>query len=109
MADLKYGQMYTESDLEKILQLAWDHGDLTPAQIMKKIVNDDHDLRLKFSRDEPTITFRARDKRAEGAIRHYEDHQSPNVPAGHMENIERTRRAFEQYRLDHPGEMKEPD
>lgn len=111
MADSKYGRIFTDSDLEKIFEWLWEkHGlttDLKPENVLSAM--DEAGVRFKFPASEPTMTFRARDKRAVGAIRFYEDHQSPRAPMRHLYGIEESRRAFEKYREDNPHEMKEPD
>lgn len=106
--DRKYGHLFTEADVTAILQWAWDD-ELPPAKIMQRIINDDHDIRLKFDRDEPLFCLRGRDRRAEGAIMHYEDHQAPNAPRNHVEGIAASRRDFREFREANPGRMKEPD
>lgn len=107
--DLKYGHLYTEADVTAILQWAWDDGDIPPAKMMQLLINGDHDIRLKFDRDEPLFVLRGRDRRAEGAIIHYDEHQATNAPRNHVEGIAASRRAFREFREANPGRMKEPD
>lgn len=110
MSDRKYGHIYTESDVAAIVQWLWEFDDdITPNRAMRMLTNGEADIRLKFDRDEPLFVLRGRDKKAEGAIKHYEDHQAPNAPHNHLDGIRASRLAFQQYRQEHPGKMKDPD
>jgi hypothetical protein len=117
--DRKYGRMFTMSDVLAIIELVANTKEvrgIAPDQIFEEIetcegpfMGQDAPPRFKFAADEPTFTLRARDKRAVGAIRFYEDHQSPRAPVNFLEGIESARREFEVYREQHPDQMKEPD
>lgn len=110
MADRKYGRIFTMSDVEKIIEFALDgdYGDVE--QVTEELFGADADaVRFKFDRDEPTFTMRARDKRSEGAIRFYGDHQSHSAPVGFIEGIDAAQRDFREYREQNPQMMKEPD
>lgn len=109
MADRKYGRIFTVSDVEKILDVAGEfewhkvHLDSIIATM------DEEGVRFKFEPDEPTFTLRGRDKRAEGAIRFYGDHQSPRAPVHFLEGIDAAADEFRRYRDEHPEQIKEPD
>lgn len=105
--DNKYGRIFTASDVEKILEFAGDENSISLDEILPKM--EEAGVRFKFPADEPLFTFRGRDKRAIGAIRHYQDHQSPNAPVNHEAAIEAAMKSFIAYREDHPELMKEPD
>src|SRR4051794_2765405 len=110
VSDNKYGRIFTEGDVEKILERydpEFAHGDTELVDLLDAM--DKEGVRFKFSADEPTFTFRARDKRAAGAIKHYLDHQAPNAPTNHIEGIMRAFRSFNTYREQNPGQMREPD
>jgi hypothetical protein len=111
MADSKYGRMFTQSDVEKILEWVEENTNSASAIDTAGILEamDGEGVRFKFSADEPTFTFRARDKRAAGAIKHYLDHQARNAPTNHIDGIMKAFRAFNTYREENPGQMKEPD
>lgn len=113
--DRKYGRIFTMADVEKIFE--WFGKNWTDAGGAEMNIDvdtiiesmDAEGVRFKFPEDEPVMVFRARDKRAIGVIRHYEDHQSPRAPVAFLESIQDARRDFEQYREDHPEMIKEPD
>jgi hypothetical protein len=111
MADSKYGRMFTQSDVEKILEWVEENTNSASAIDTAGILEamDAESVRFKFDRDEPTFTLRARDKRAAGAIRHYLDHQARNAPTNHIDGIMKAFRSFNTYREENPGQMKEPD
>jgi hypothetical protein len=117
--DRKYGRMFTMSDVLAIIELVANTKEvrgIDPEQIFTEIETCDGPFldmeappRFKFDKDEPTFTLRARDKRAVGAIKFYEDHQSPRAPVNFLEGIEAARRDFDVYRTTYPAQMKEPD
>jgi hypothetical protein len=112
MADRKYGRIFTMSDVQKIIEWYEMNGvnpDFSMTPFDEAIDEMDEVVRFKFPYDEPTFTLRGRDQRAIGAIRFYEDHQSPRAPVGFIEGIEDARRDFVEYRDQHPEMMKEPD
>ena len=105
MADSKYGRIFTASDVEKIFEYADIPGSF--ASTLKHM--DADNVRFKFEPDEPLFILRGRDRRAAGAIMHYRDHQSPNAPSNHTDGIAKAFRAFNLYREENPGLVKEPD
>lgn len=110
MADRKYGRIFTESDVEKLLEIATEyyHGREVDLPTVLAYA-EEAGVRFKFGKDEPTFTLRARDLRASGAIYHYLNHQSPRAPQNHLEGIEASYKDFVAYRTDHHREVKEPD
>ncbi len=118
MADNKYGRIFTENDVLAIISRVANTKEtrgIDPEQLLREVLEcdgpfDDYDeLRLKFDADEPLFILRGRDKRAAGAIMHYRDHQSPSAPHNHTAAIDAAFLAFNTYRQEHPGMMKEPD
>jgi hypothetical protein len=111
MADNKYGRVFTEGDVEKILEWVEENTNSASAIDFTGIIDsmDNEGVRFKFEPDEPLFILRGHDKRAIGAIRFYQDHQSPRAPVNHMDAIEKAALAFDSYRQEHPGELKEPD
>lgn len=107
--DSKYGQLFTESDVEKLLDVAgsmeWHHADW--ASVLAKAKEEG--IRFKFPEDEPIFVLRGRDQRAIGAIRYYRDHQSPRAPMNHLDGLDKAVDNFERYRHTNAGDMKEPD
>jgi hypothetical protein len=107
MADNKYGRIFTAADVEKVLQVAEAEGHFNFDTLLPEL--DKRGVRFKFPADEPLFILRGRDKRALGAIRFYQDHQSPRAPVNHTDAIAKAFRAFDDYANSHPGELKEPD
>jgi hypothetical protein len=105
MADNKYGRVFTGSDVEKILEYV-DAEDSFDAILGEM---DKDDVRFKFEPDEPIFILRGHDRRAIAAIRHYQDHQSPSAPQNHVDAIASAVAAFDRYREENPGKLKEPD
>lgn len=110
MADSKYGRVFTQGDVEKILEWVQAHDDditLTLSDVLDDM--QDGGVRFKFDADEPLFILRGRDRRAIGAIRFYQDHQASNVPESHANCIASDMSAFDRYRNDHAEKMREPD
>lgn len=109
MADNKYGRVFTEGDLEKILDYVAEANaiDIDLAVLIKDM--DEDEVRFKFEPDEPLFILRGHDQRAIAAIRYYQDHQSPRAPANHLDAIASAVRAFDAYRERFPKKLREPD
>jgi hypothetical protein len=113
MADNKYGRVFTQGDVEKILDFLYDEeylrtdDDLGVDDILRDM--DAKEVRFKFEPDEPIFVLRGHDKRAAGAIKHYLDHQGPRAPENHVNGIMAAFRSFNVYREENPGKMREPD
>lgn len=111
MADNKYGRVFAESDVAKILE--WVEENTNPASAIDYdgIIEsmDEEGVRFKFEPDEPLFILRGHDKRAIGAIKFYSDHQSPRAPVNHLDAIDKALQAFIDYREANPGKLKEPD
>lgn len=108
--DNKYGRVFTESDVDKILEWIGDQGEGQPLDLAVALENmDDEGVRFKFEVDEPLFVLRGHDKRAIGAIKFYAEHQSSRAPVNHLDAIDKTLQAFIDYREANPGKLKEPD
>jgi hypothetical protein len=110
VADNKYGRIFTQGDVEKILERydpEFAHGDIEFADLLDDM--DKEGVRFKFPADEPLFILRARDRRAFGAIRHYQDHQTRNAPSNHQDAIEKAIRDFSNFRESNSNLMREPD
>ena len=113
--DNKYGHIFTEGDVLKILEYVVKEADLaTPESASEEAANwftdvMEEDIRFKFPAEEPLFILRGRDRRAIGAVMHYRDHQASNAPDNHVEAIQRAFTAFDTYREENPGQMREPD
>lgn len=112
MADMKYGRIFTESDLQKILEFI-EPDDFKGVSVpdVNTLLDemDDKGIRFKWEKDEPVFVLRARDKTAEGAVRYYRDRQRPGAPANHLDGVEKAYQSFHSYRVDNPELMKDPD
>lgn len=107
MADNKYGRIFTENDVQKILDFVNGEDEDNLTDVLDGM--DAEGVRFKWEADEPVFVLRARDKTAEGAVRYYRDHQRPNAPANHLDGAEKSVNAFRDYRQNHPEMMKDPD
>lgn len=109
MSDNKYGRVFTQADVEKMLDYAIDHGyDGEGAADLAARMDADGE-RFKFPADEPLFILRGRDKRARGAVRFYADHQSAQAPFNHMNAVEAAYRSFDHFADNFPELIKEPD
>jgi hypothetical protein len=106
LADSKYGRVFTEGDVEKILFYATgsEEGLADTLAVM-----DEDGVRFKFDADEPLFILRGRDQRAIGAVRWYQDHQSPRAPENHLNGIASAVASFDRYRSEHAEKLREPD
>jgi hypothetical protein len=110
MADLKYGRLFTQADVQKILDHMSsdpDGNEITAGDVIEEM--DEQGVRFKWDADEPVMALRARDNTALGTVRFYRDRQRRNAPPNHLDIADRCVQAFEQYRIDHPEMMKDPD
>lgn len=118
-SDMKYGEIYTEDEVVKIVQMAVD-------DVIASVVSGENHEEIKarftegdirevartdidriFHPGEPLFILRGQDRRALGAIRFYREHQWPNATQEHLSNIDTAVEYFEEYRK--VGHMKEPD
>ena len=110
MPDNKYGRVFTEGDVEKIFEWIGNAGDGQPLDLEWTLkLMDEEGVRFKFDADEPLFILRGRDQRAIGAIRFYQDHQSPRAPQNHTDGIASALAQFDRYRSEHASKMREPD
>ncbi len=113
MSDSKYGRLFTESDVEKIIEFLYDDeyirtdNELTAQDFIGDM--DAKEVRFKFPVEEPIFVLRGRDKRALPTIISYLDNQSHRAPVNHIEGIKRAIAQFEQFSDEHSNLMKEPD
>lgn len=116
--DGKYGRLFTEQDVRKIVRYATISAqtmspELSSEQVMNDVLDDkiSDDFNLTFPKDEPLFLLRAKDKRSLGAVRHYHDlcDRSVGVGVDHLDGVEKSVRQFEEFRADNPDRMKDPD
>ena len=117
--DNKYGEMYSEDELVKVVEMAvqavidlcadgedtneiW--GRFSEANIREVARSD---IERLFLPGEPLFVLRGQDRRALGAIRWYRDHQFPSANQDHLDSIEEALARFEAYRKI--AATKEPD
>ena len=119
MADNKYGELYTEDEVVKLVQMAVDaslsfvnNGEAS-SEVKERFNEGDirevarTEISRVFHPGEPLFVLRGQDRRALGAVRWYRDHQWPNATQEHLNNIEEALAFFEQYRKI--AGTKEPD
>jgi hypothetical protein len=110
VSDNKYGRVFTESDVEKIFEWIVAQGEGQPLDLGMVLESmDDEGVRFKFDPDEPIFILRGHDRRAIGAIKHYQEHQSARAPHNHTKAIDTAYQSFLDYREQNPGQMKEPN
>jgi hypothetical protein len=119
MADNKYGELYSEDELVKVVEMAvqavidlcangedtneiW--GRFSEANI-REVARAD--IERSWKPGEPLFVLRGQDRRALGAIRWYRDHQFPSAPQEHLDKIDEAVARFEAYRK--MAATKEPD
>ena len=121
MADNKYGELYTEDEVVKIVQMAVQsmielvgNSDITNGLDIDGHFSEGNirevartEIERVFHPGEPLFVLRGQDKRALGAVRWYRDHQWPGSKHDHIDSIDEALARFEAYRK--LGRMKEPD
>jgi histidinol phosphatase-like PHP family hydrolase len=118
-ADMKYGEIYTEDEVVKIVQMAVEDAVISVArgenheEVRERYTEGNirevarTDIDRIFHPGEPLFILRGQDRRALGAIRFYREHQWPNATKEHLDSIDDAVELFEAYRK--VGHMKEPD
>lgn len=119
MADGKYGEVYTEDEVVKIVQMAVDDavasvaGGENPEEVKSRFTEGDirevarTDIDRVFHPGEPIFILRGQDKRALDTVSYYRQHQWPNATKEHLDSIDNAIEHFQAYR--DLGHMKEPD
>jgi len=107
MSDNKYGRIFTQADVEKIVEFV----QASPPRPLHTTIAlmEANGERFKFPEDEPVFVLRGRDKRARATVRYYADHQSAQAPFNHMNAVEGAYRSFDLFANDNPELIKEPD
>lgn len=119
MADGKYGEVYTEDEVVKIVQMAVDDAIASVVagenseEVKSRFTEGDirevarTDLDRVFHPGEPLFILRGQDKRALSTVEFYRQHQWPNATEDHLNSIDNAIEHFKAYRdLAH---TKEPD
>lgn|SRR3954469_17559086 len=103
----KYGRIFTQADVEKIVEKVQSspHRPLHTTLAMIEASGES----LTFPDNEPVFVLRARDKRARGAVRFYADHQTALSPPSHINAVEEALKQFNVYANNNPELMREPD
>lgn len=119
IADNKYGEIYTEDEVVKLIQMAVDSVlDMVANRADKSEIKESFsegnirevartDIERVWKPGEPLFILRGQDRRALGAVRWYRDHQWPNAEREHLERIDEALAFFESYRK--LAGTKEPD
>ena len=119
MADNKYGELYTEDEVVKLVKdavkqaiIMTDSGE--PEEEIEEVFSEGNirevartEIERVFKPGEPLFILRGQDRRALGAIRWYRDHQWPSATQAHLDSIDEALAFFEQYRK--LAGTKEPD
>lgn len=111
MSDNKYGNLYTEDDVKKIVQHCMEQeiqGDDELMEIIERLRADDG---LKFMAGEPLFVLRGKDRLALAAVRCYLERceGSQHVPAAHIDSVVTAVHGFECFRADFPEVLDFPD
>jgi hypothetical protein len=102
MPDGKYGRIFTEDDVRSMFEAheATGHSFDELAQSGE----------FKFPEDEPLFVFRGQDRKALGALLHYDKSMNIiGIPASHADAVTDSVHAFERFRSENPDRMKLPD
>lgn len=119
MPDLKYGSIYTEADVHKIVEAVLENGDVQGPEGTKNVIDAIRDD-LTFRRDEPVFLLRGQDAAAYGTIDEYRFAISRGAtdsngrgygPAGEgvQQQVQQAVTAFEEYASANPEVMKVAD
>lgn len=111
MADLKYGRVFTQADVQKIIDFMSDENDDNKTPDVSDVVNDmdKRSIRFKWDKDEPIMVLRARDDTALATVRYYRDHTRPDAPDNHLDGVQKVFTAFMNFSVDHSDQLKHPD
>lgn len=119
MADGKYGEIYTEDEVVKIVLMAVEDAvtsiadgespDHAQARFTEGNIREvaRADIGRIFHPGEPVFVLRGQDKRALDTVLYYRQHQWPNSTEEHLDSIDNAIEHFKAYR--NLGHMKEPD
>lgn len=103
----KYGRLFTEGDVKKMLRLAVLEGAPSPEE---QIAEFDRRGELTFPADEPLFLLRGQDKAAPGTITGYL--MCANAAGASIEHASAARkagRAMAEWQAEHPDRVKVPD
>jgi hypothetical protein len=109
MADDKYGRIFTEEDVLKIVSgFLGAAGQRFDAEDIRERIGD---IEGFFPSDEPLFILRGQDKRALGCVRNYRTMAVYGVKVSREfeKGLDAAVAAFEQFRIDNPDRMKDPD
>jgi len=120
MPDNKYGEIYTEDEVVKIVEMAvqavidWSADGKGSVEEIWSSFSEGNirevartDIERRFLPGEPLFILRGQDRRALGAVRWYRDHQWPSADKEHLDRIDEALARFEAYRK--VAATKEPD
>lgn len=114
MADSKYGRIFTEQDAVAIALyvVGWTRSAESEEAIPSEsdIVKWLENFEGHFPSNEPIFVLRGQDRLALGTIRNYETlAQSRRTPIAHRVGVGQAVRAFDNFRVEHPDRIKDPD
>ena len=109
--DNKYGNLYTEDDVKKIVQRCMEHEIAGEDELMELIESLRAQDELKFMDGEPLFVLRGKDRLSLAAVRCYLERceSSQHVPAAHIDSVVTACHAFEGFRADYPEVLDFPD
>lgn len=109
--DNKYGNVYTEDDLKKIVQRCMEQDIQGEDDLMGIIEHLQAGDELKFMADEPLFVLRGKDRLALAAVRCYLERceGSQHVPAAHIDSVTTAVHGFENFRAEFPEVLDFPD
>ena len=117
MSDAKYGRLYTEADVRRLLDIA-DSTSPRALPSFEQLVSDAEPLR--FPEDEPLFLLRGQDAVAPRAVDAYVRRCAGGVLTGdgsglnhpglaHIDGAHRAYRALRDWQTEHPDRVKVPD
>lgn len=107
MADNKYGRLFTQEDVEKIVELMDPSGfDAGSARVAIEELGSE----AKFPVDEPLFVLRAQDRYAGPAIGHYlEMCKVADLSEPHVNAVNAAWQDFQEFFDSNPDKVKDPD
>lgn len=106
MADRKYGQLFTEDEVRKLIGYATP--DVSFEEALEEFEADDRVLTLPP--DEPTFVLRAQDVAAMVTLNSYrQEAVNAGAAEAHITGVEETIAQFQNFAAQNPNRMKVPD
>lgn len=107
--DNKYGRLFTESDVHKIIRHAVAGQTSDPAMVFERM--KEHSETFTFPEDEPLFLLRAQDSESGAGLYGYREameYHSDEIPEPHREGVHDAINRWEQWQKDNNDRVKLP-